>query len=108
MVKVAEEFIEAVLRWEQFIFIAQMVLTELSGRVTHRFKNSAIVGSFALKPMSAPGSQLSLGRYEWRLTSDKRRATRGATLLAIPAGEHRAFFPDAVDVRRLVPMSPRL
>ena len=38
VVEIAEEFIEPVLRREKFIFVAEMIFPELSGRVTKRLK----------------------------------------------------------------------
>src|SRR5215475_4104754 len=38
VVKIAKELIEAVLGREKFIFVAKMIFSELSGRVTQRFK----------------------------------------------------------------------
>ena len=38
VVEIAEEFIEPVLGREKFIFVTEMIFSELSGRVTQRLK----------------------------------------------------------------------
>ena len=63
-----------------------------------------MVGSSRLQAEFRTG-QADLGQSgpDGRLASDERGTAGGTALLAIPVGEHRTFFGDAVDVRGAVP-----
>ncbi len=55
VVEVAEKLVEAMLGRKKRILVPQMVLAELARGVSYGFSNSAIVGSSARRPTSAPG-----------------------------------------------------
>ena len=68
-----------------------------------------MVGSFACSPSwRARQADLRQAGAERRLAGDEGGAARGAALLAVLVGEHRAFLGDAVDVGRLVAHHARL
>ena len=103
MVEVAEELVEAVHGRQKFVLVAEVVLAELAGGVAERLETSATLGSSARKPdVGARQTDLGQPRADRRLSGDEGGASGGAALFAVPVGEHRAFFGDAVDVRRAV------
>jgi len=55
VVEVAEELVEAVHGREELVLVAQVVLAELSAGIASGLSSSAIVGSSARSPTSAPG-----------------------------------------------------
>src|SRR5262249_57970321 len=92
VVKIAKELIEAVLGREKFIFVAKMIFSELSGRVTQRFKQFRDRRIFrAQADVGTRQANLGQSRSDRRLPSNERCASRSAALLSIPAAEHRAF-----------------
>ena len=80
-----------------------MVLAELRGHVALRLEQLGDRHVTRLQAfLRARQADLEVAGAESALAGDERRASRGAALLAVPVGEHRAFFGDAVDVGRLV------
>ena len=63
-----------------------------------------MVGVSFLRPFGSPGTTTT-DRAEriGNAPGHERGAARGATGLAIPAGEHHAFLGDAINVRCWVP-----
>ena len=103
VIEVAEELVEAVDGREELVQVAQMVLAELSGRVAevlHEVGDARIFGLQA--DVRARQADLRQSGADGRLPGDERRASGRAALLAIPVGEPRAFFGDAVDVGRSI------
>ena len=104
MIEVAEEFVEAVHRRQKLVAIAEVVFAELSADIALRFEqfcNGRVLRlQTKLRPRQADLGQTGADR---RLPGDEGGPARGAALLAIPVGEHSAFFCDAVDVGGLVP-----
>ncbi len=103
VIEVAEELVEAVHGRQVFIPIAEMVLAELSGGVAERLQHFGDRRIFFLKSDRGAGhadfGQAGTNRI---LAGDEAGTASGAALLAVPVGERRAFFADAVDVGRLV------
>ena len=103
VIKIAEELVEAVNRRDKLIAIAEVVFSELAGRVALRLEQLGERRVFLLQPfLRARQADLGQPGADGRLPGDECRAAGGAALLAIPVGEERAFLGDAVDVRRLV------
>src|SRR5436309_14953300 len=85
------------------VAIAEMVLAELACDVALRFEQFRDRHIPCLQTfLSARQSTLEQSGAQTRLTGDEARAPGGTALLAIPAGEQRAFLRDAINVRRLV------
>src|SRR5271170_2547338 len=81
-----------------------MILAELTAGVAQRLEQLGDGRIFRLQAEFGAG-QADLGEAgaNRRLTGDEGCPSGGATLLAIPVGEHRAFLGDAVDIRGTVP-----
>src|ERR1700733_13987636 len=103
VIEVAEEFIEAVHCRQMLVAVAEMVLAELAGGVAERLHDIRDARIERTEPELGP-RQTHLGEAgaDRRLASDEGGAAGGATLLAVPVGEDRAFLADAVDVGRAV------
>ena len=103
VVEVAEELVEAVHGGQDLVVVAQMVLAELAGGIALRLEELGDGRVLRLQAeRRARHADLGQAGADRRLPGDERRAAGGAALLAIPVGEQRAFFGDAVDVGRLV------
>ena len=103
VVEVAEELVEAVVRGQHLVAVAEVVLAELAGHVALRLEQRGDRRVFLLHALGrARQADLGEAGADGRLPGDERRAAGGAALLAVPVGEERAFLRDAVDVRRLV------
>src|SRR5262249_22630482 len=103
VIKIAEELVEPVDGGQEFVSVAQVILAELTADVALRlqqFGNSRIL---RLNSQSRP-REANLGHAspDRRLPHDKRSATSGAALLAVPISEECAFLRNSIDVRRLV------
>ena len=85
-----------------------MILAELSRGVPERLEDLATVDLRAAARSSAGQLDLRRPGAEGPLPGHKGCASGGAALLAVLIGEHRAFLGDAIDVRGLKPISPRL
>ena len=80
-----------------------MVLAELRGHVALRLEQLGDRHVTRLQAFfGARQADLEVAGAESALPGDEGRASRGAALLAVPVGEERAFFGDAVDVGGLV------
>ena len=103
VVQVAEEFVEAVVGRQHVVAVTEMVLAELSGHVALRFEQCGNGRIFFLHAFGCT-RQADLGQAgpDGGLSGDEGGAARGAGLLAVPVGEKRALFGDAVDVGCLV------
>ena len=103
VIEVAEELVEAMDRRKEFVAVAQMVFSKLSGRISQRFHDVGYRRIF--RSETDVGSRQTnfgqAGSY-WRLSGYKCGAAGGTALLTIPVGEECAFFGDAVDIRRAV------
>ncbi len=109
MIEIAEELIEAVHRRQVLVAVAEMVLAELAGGVAERLHDIGDARIVRPEPeLGARQADLRQAGADRRLPGNEGGAAGGAALLAIPVGEHRAFFGDAVDVGRPVAHMPRL
>ena len=103
MIEVAVEFVEAVIRREHLIAVAEVVLTKLAGDVPERLEQLGNGNIFLLQTFRcARQADLGESSADGRLAGDERGAARGAALLAVPIGEQHTFLRDTVDVRGLV------
>jgi hypothetical protein len=96
VVERAKELVEAVRRGQVLVEVAEVVLAELARLVALRLEQ---LGERHIARLQA---FLEQAGAEGRLSSDERRAPCRAALLAVPVGEQRAVFGDAVDIGRLV------
>ena len=97
------KLIETVRRRKHVVPIAQVILAELTGAIAARLQKRGDGGVFLFDSLGcARKSNLGETSSNRRLTRDERRATSGATLLAIPISKERALFGDAINVGRLV------
>ncbi|MNQ93271.1 hypothetical protein D3C85_1087290 [compost metagenome] len=103
VVEIAEELVETVLGRQVLVAVAHMVLAELPGRIAlllHHIANGGRpIRDAMLGAGHANGQQPGAKRM---LAEEKSRASGGTGLLAVGMGEQRAFFGDAIDVRRFV------
>ena len=101
VVEIAEEFVEAVNGRQKLIAIAEMVLAELSRRVTLRLEQ---VGErWILRRQTLlcrRQTHLQEASAQWALASDERSSTGGAGLLAVVVREDGALAGNAVNVGR--------
>ena len=103
VVEVAKELIESVVRRQELILVAQVVLPELAGgiaQVLHELRDAGVL--LAEADIGAGQAHLSQTGADRRLSRDERGPAGSTALLTIPAGEHCAFLGDPVDVRRPV------
>src|SRR5437762_8940160 len=88
VIEVAEEFIEAVDSWQEFIQIAEVVLPELAGRIALRFKRGGNRAS--LSWYSDLGTSLADRGHACanrKLTHEEVCAPRRAACLGVIVGE---------------------
>src|SRR5271170_6289561 len=87
-------------RGQKLVAIAEMILTELAAHIALRLEQFSDGRIFRLQAEFGSG-QADFGEAgaNRRLTGDEGCPSGGATLLAIPVGEHRALLGDAVDIR---------
>src|SRR6185436_8632749 len=92
MVKIAEEFVEAVHGRQEFVAVAEMILSELSGRIALRLQKLGDGRIFFRQPLLRRGqSHLQKTRPQRTLTGDESRAPRSTGLLSVIVGEDRAL-----------------
>src|SRR5579863_5429901 len=107
MVEIAEEFVEAVHRGQEFILVAEMVLAELAGDIAEglqQFRNGGVI-----RPDADIGTwHANLGQpgTDRVLAGDERCAPRGAALLAVVVREGCTFMAEAIDIRGSVAHLP--
>jgi hypothetical protein len=103
VVEIAQQLVEAVHSGQVGVAIPQVVLAELSGRISQRLQKVSDgrrpVGNALGRARHANGQQ---ARAEGMLAQDERRAAGRAALLGVGVREQRAFSRDPVDVRRPV------
>src|SRR6516225_12104381 len=103
MVEVAKELVETMNSRQELVPVAKMILAELTSRVTQGLQKICDSGVFRLKAeFRARQAYLGQPGTDRRLSRDEGGPTGCTALLAIPVGEHRAFFGDSIDVRRAV------
>jgi len=94
VVEVAEELVETVYGRQVFVAVAEMVLTELAGRVTERLQRLGDGDLLRLQPDCGTGNaDLGEAGAQRRLTRDEARPPCGAALLGVAVSEHH---PDMV------------
>ncbi len=99
VVERAEELVKPVRGRQGLVGVAQVVLAELRGHVALRLEQLGDRDVACLQPfLRARQADLEVAGAEAALPGDERGAAGGAALLAVPVGEQRAFFGDAVDV----------
>ena len=103
MIEVSKEHIEAMHRRQELVAVAEMVLAELTGRVTLRLEQLGDCRIFLRQPLLCRRqSDFQQPRAQWRLSGDERGAAGCTGLLAVIISEDRAFVGNAVDVRSAV------
>ena len=101
VIKIAEEFVEAVDGRQELVFVAKMILAELAGRVAHRFQYCGNGDRLSRQADRRAGlADCCHAGPDRQLPGDEVRATRRATRLSIVVREQHAFFGDLVEVRR--------
>ena len=107
VVEIAEELVKAVVRRQHLVQVAQMILAVLRGHVALVLQQPGdgrvLYGDAFLCPRQTDFEQAGT---QWTLAGDERRASGRAGLLAIPVGEQRALFGDAVNVGCLIAHHP--
>src|SRR5262249_17864410 len=93
VIEVAIEFVEAMHRRQELVQVAEMVLPELSGGVTHGFENRRNGWRFSRytkwRARRAHGGQAGTDR---QFAGDEIGSTSGAARLSVVVGEHHALF----------------
>ena len=103
VIEVAEELVETVHGRQKFVAITEMILSKLSGGISERLHDVGDRGIFGSQAdVGSRQSNLRQPRTNRRLSGDECCAACGTTLLAVPVGEERSFFGDAIDVRRAI------
>ena len=103
MIEIAEELVEAVHGRQRLVAITDMVFAELSGGVAQILEQAAN-GRIELAHSHRCAGKAYLGKAAANavLPRQKRRAARGARLLAVIVKELDPFSADTIDARRLV------
>ncbi|MNX60397.1 hypothetical protein D3C86_913010 [compost metagenome] len=107
VVEVPEELVEAVVRRQVFVLVAQVVLAELRSGVAlglQRFGNGDI--ALLQADRGTGGSHLGQACAQRRLPGDEGRAARRAAVLGVIVREHHPFPGDPVDIGRGVAHHP--
>jgi hypothetical protein len=103
VIEVAEELVEAVIRRQMLVKVAQMVLAELPGGIALLFQKRGDGDVLFLHALRrARHAHLAEAGAKRRLPGDEGRPAGGAGLLAVIVGEHDPFVRDPVDIRRLI------
>jgi hypothetical protein len=103
VVEVAEELVEAVRARKVLVEVAEVVLAELTRRISLGLQVGRDGHVLLLQAEGRTGqAHLGEARADRRLPGEERGAPGGAALLPVPVGEQGAFPGDAVDVGRLV------
>ena len=88
VVKVAEEFVEAVVRGEELVLVPQVILPELAGGVAHGLEQLGDGRVFRRHTDIRPRHpHLGEARANGVLAGDERGPTGGAALLCVVVGE---------------------
>ena len=101
VVEVAEELVEAVVRGQELVPVAEVVLAELARDVPvglEQLGQGRVGGLEALVGARHPDRQEP--GAERMLAGDEGRPAGGAALLGVVVGEDRALVGDPIDVRR--------
>ena len=107
MVEVAEELVEAVVRRQMLVEVAEVVLAELPCRVALFLEKRSDGGVLFLHALRGPRhADLGKPRAEGRLPGDEGGSTGCAGLLGVVVGKDDALIGDPVDVGRLVAHQP--
>ena len=107
VIEVAEELVEAVVRRQHVVAVAEMVLAELAGHIAQRLQEIRNGRIFLLHAFGRTRkAHLCEAGADRRLTSDEGGASRRTALLAIPVGEKRTLLRDLVDIGRSVAHHP--
>ncbi len=107
VIEVAEELVEAVVRRQVLVEVAEVVLAELPGRVPEGLEqlcDRGVVARDADRRVRHP--DLAQAGAVDALTGDEGRPTGGAALLSVRVGEADALVGQPVDVRGPVPHDP--
>ena len=103
VIEIAEEFVEAVHGREKFVAIAEVVLSELAGRVAERLEQFGDGRIFLLQSDRRAGhAHLGEAGADGVLPADEACAAGRAALLRVVVGEGHPLFRDPVDVRGLI------
>ena len=103
VIKVTEEFVEAMNCRQKPVLVTQVVLAELAGRVAERlesFRDGHVLGTET--QVGSGQTHLRKSGTQRRLSGDERGAACRTTLLGIVVGEHHAFASDTVYIRRAI------
>ena len=107
MVEVAEELIEAVDGRQKFVSVTEMVLAELSSRISLRLEQLGDGRIFARQSfLCSRQANFQKPRPQRTLAGDESSPAGGAGLLSIIIGENRTFVGNAIDVGRPVSHHP--
>src|SRR5262245_34398691 len=103
VVEVAKELVEAMLRRQVLVAVAEVILAELAGGIAEGFEQFGNSGIFRTHAHgSAWQSDLTQTRAEYALAHNERRTAGGTALLGVVVGENHALVSDAVDIRGAV------
>ena len=101
VIQVAEEFVEAMHRWQKFIFVAEVVLAELAGGVAHAFQRGGDGNCLRGQADGCTGlADRGHAGADRQFAGNEVGATRRAARLGVVVGEQHAFGGDLVEVRR--------
>jgi hypothetical protein len=110
VIKVAEEFVEAVIGGQEIVAVAKMVFAKLTGGISQRLRNlgdRSIDLSRSIRDRLRQTHPRQPGT-KGTLAGDKSGAAGGAALLAVIVGRQRAFLGKPIDVRRALAHDARV
>ena len=101
VIEVAEELVEAMHRRQELVLVAEVVLAELAGGVTHDFERGG--NGHGLRRQAGRGAGLADCGHagaDRQFAGDEVGAARRAARLGVVVGEQHALGGDLVEVRR--------
>src|SRR4029077_5984490 len=90
-------------RRQVFVAVPEMILTELTRRVTKWLQKLSESHVSRLQTRRRAGqSDFAQAGAQSALAGDERRAAGRAALFGVIVGEHHTFLGDAIDIRRTI------
>jgi len=107
VIEIAEELVKTMNGREEFVAVAQMVLTKLAGNIAERLEQFCDGGIFFLESLGCSRhADLGIAGAHRNLAGDECSTAGGATLLTVIIGKVQAFVGNTINVRCLVAHHP--
>src|SRR5262249_31998487 len=103
MIEVAKEFVEAMIGRKVLVFVAKVVLPELSRRIAERLQRLRDGDIARLQSYGSPRRpDLAQSSAQACLPGDECRSSGRTTVLGVVVGEAETLISDTINVRRTV------